>query len=326
MTTEKKKRPKLVYKNISEIAHLWVHETQPEAKCRNAHYRDGVIYSYGEHFPIAKIVKDKKGEKTILFTLDTYSSTTAQHIRDVAQACRHLPKLYMVDVPRWGEPVHSRNIIHWVRKIEEATNKIERAKDNKKWYLRQAQDELAQLEKYIKYYKIKTDDSIKKVRKLCKPELYEKQIREYEEKKAAREKYIEEHWDEVQEKRVQDRVKRQEAKRVAAEKKYKEQIDNWRAGQGYRIPRQYGGYDLLRYRNGRIETSQSVQVPVEAAKRLYERMIKVVAAGGCIDTCKDKILDYQVKEMTQAGIKVGCHYIQMQEIQNMAQQMGWISQ
>lgn len=97
---EKKKRVKLVYKNISEISHLWIHEIQQEARCGNAFYEDGIIYSYGKHFPIAKIEKDKKGNKTVLFTLDAYSRTTAKHIRDVQMACSHVDKLYMVDMPR----------------------------------------------------------------------------------------------------------------------------------------------------------------------------------------------------------------------------------
>ncbi len=325
-TTTKKKRPKLVYKNISEIAHLWIHETQPEARCGNAFYEDGVIYSYGKHFPIAKIDKNKRGEKTVLFTLDTYSSTTGKHIRDVKYACSHADKLYMVDVPRWGQPRHDVNIKYWINKVQNYVSKIPKVRDNKEYLVRDAQAEIAQLNKYLQYYKLKLDKQQKKIVKSADPVLWEEDIRLFKEKKAIREAYLEEHWDEVQEKRKLDREKRAEAKRIAEEKKYAEDIEKWRNGQGYATAWRYKTpHSLLRYNESqdRIETSQSVQIPVEAAKRLYNRINKVIAAGGCVETCPDKILDYQVKEITKDRLVVGCHNIPMTEVQRIAQQLQW---
>ncbi len=59
------------------VAHLWANQSQDEA--RESGYRmyfEGkIIYSYGSHFPIARIVDGN----TILFTSREYSSTTSNH-------------------------------------------------------------------------------------------------------------------------------------------------------------------------------------------------------------------------------------------------------
>jgi hypothetical protein len=320
------KREKLVYKNISEIAHLWAHERQEYARCGNAYYEKDIIYSYGRHFPIARIHTNKKGEKTVLFTLDTYSSTTAQHIRDVDRACSHMNRLYMIDIPTYGDPNHSKNIEYWLTLIANNLGKIDKARDNKLYLLRAAQSELAQMDEYLLFYKLKDTKEVKVARKSIADPKWELQIKEYNEKKAAREQYEQENWDEVQQKKDADRRKRAETKQIKLLEKYREQIDKWRTGESYRIPYTYNGGTLLRYNSGknRIETSKGVEVPVEAAKRLYNRIQKVNKQGGCADNCTDKILDYAVNEIAPTHIKVGCHTIATEEIESMAKQLQWI--
>jgi hypothetical protein len=80
-------RVKKVYPT-DEIAHLWAHQTQSEARNPggNFYFQDKTIYSYGSHFPIARHVTNDKGEAAILFTNRTYSNTTAKHIGNVRQS------------------------------------------------------------------------------------------------------------------------------------------------------------------------------------------------------------------------------------------------
>jgi hypothetical protein len=80
------KRTKHVFKS-HEIPHLWAHQTQADARNphNNLYFIGDTIYSYGRHFPIARIVK--QGKKTcVLLTTRTYSSTTAGHISAVRDA------------------------------------------------------------------------------------------------------------------------------------------------------------------------------------------------------------------------------------------------
>jgi hypothetical protein len=90
--TSKGKRVKQVYSDNSEIAHLWAHKAQSSARNPrgNFYFNGDTIYSYGSHFPIARIVTvergPNKGQEAILFTTRGYSSTTSGHIREVRSA------------------------------------------------------------------------------------------------------------------------------------------------------------------------------------------------------------------------------------------------
>lgn len=84
----------------SEIAHLWAHQSKPEA--RNPHgnfYFEGdTIYSYGRHFPIARHI-EHNGKKAILFVDHGYSNTTAKHIGEVRGSIpRNVPVFEVGDV------------------------------------------------------------------------------------------------------------------------------------------------------------------------------------------------------------------------------------
>lgn len=71
-----------------EIAHLWAHQTQEDARNKqgNFYFRNATIYSYGDHFPIATHVTNTQGDRAILLTTRGYSSTTAGHISQVRRA------------------------------------------------------------------------------------------------------------------------------------------------------------------------------------------------------------------------------------------------
>lgn len=71
---------KTVYNN-EMVAHLWANQSQTEARNSNKsfYFYEQTIYSYGDHFPIAKFHK-VNSERVILFTTRTYSVTTRQHV------------------------------------------------------------------------------------------------------------------------------------------------------------------------------------------------------------------------------------------------------
>lgn len=88
-------RIKRVFADEKEIAHLWFHQAQDSARNRQGtfYFSGDTIYSYGSHFPIARlVVADKgkrKGEKAVLFTARTYHGpTTTKHIKTVWSAIR----------------------------------------------------------------------------------------------------------------------------------------------------------------------------------------------------------------------------------------------
>lgn len=59
-----------------EIAHIWAHQRQDEARNSggNFYFNGPTIYSYGGHFPIASL--SGKHPNVVYFTTRGYSNTT----------------------------------------------------------------------------------------------------------------------------------------------------------------------------------------------------------------------------------------------------------
>lgn len=48
--------------NNSMVAHLWAHEQEESASGSNFFFEGTSIYSYGHHFEVGRIVKNKQGK------------------------------------------------------------------------------------------------------------------------------------------------------------------------------------------------------------------------------------------------------------------------
>src|SRR4051794_17602476 len=83
-----------------EVAHLWAHRAQEHARDRGGklYFNGDTIYSYGEHFPIARHVYHGD-QHIVLFTCMGYSNTTSRHKRRVLSALNgHLPYIAVCDL------------------------------------------------------------------------------------------------------------------------------------------------------------------------------------------------------------------------------------
>jgi len=229
----------------------------------------------------------------------------------------------------YSTPDHDANNSIWRAKIERFLKQATSARENKEWYVRSARSCVGQLETYIAFFKLKVDKFTKALIADAKSDKWENQIEEYSKKKAER---------------LADPLllEKQEKARIAREKKElrdnAEQIEKWRNFEAYnpyvqKKRHRYGSNssqpDLLRYNaeKERIETSQNVQVPVEVAKKFYRYIQVILAKGGCNseECCNYKLLDlYNVTEITDQRIIVGCHRIKMEEVNNIAKQLKWI--
>lgn len=310
-------RIKKVFTDISKVAHLWANQEQDEARNSGNFYFSGdTIYSYGSHFPIAKIVdnasKDKdllsEGSKMCFFTLDTYSSTTASHISVVRQASSHLNKLYMVKIITNTairgvyEYEHKTNIDYWLKMIAINFDKLSRAR-NKEQYHNAIAVNVGQLKRYIAYFGIRVDKATKQLIDNCNPDNF-----------AA--------YSEAESKRI---IASNKAKAKKETQALIEALTKWRNGESQRLySSNNSGYDYLRYNidKQRVETTQAFEIPVKLAVSFYHAIIKTIANGGCKDSsCMEqtKLLNYDVKEITDKHIIVGCHKISIEEINNCMQ-------
>lgn len=82
--------------NNSMVAHLWANESQESANGSNFYFEGQSIYSYGRHFEVGRIVRNKRGEKAYLINDRYYSSTTSRHQYYVREAIPTGSKVFSV--------------------------------------------------------------------------------------------------------------------------------------------------------------------------------------------------------------------------------------
>lgn len=84
--------------NNSMVAHLWANESQESANGSNFYFEGESIYSYGRHFEIGRIVRNKRGRKAYLINDTYYSSTTSKHQYYVREAIPTGSRCSMLDI------------------------------------------------------------------------------------------------------------------------------------------------------------------------------------------------------------------------------------
>ena len=98
-------------KNLgSDLVSAWLRQSQDYGQDRSGgrfYFQGDTIYSYGSHFPIARLRTAPNGEEVIFVTTRTYSKTTSKHISAVQHGIRntHRKVLYVGDpteVVGWG--------------------------------------------------------------------------------------------------------------------------------------------------------------------------------------------------------------------------------
>ena len=84
------KQRRYTFGTHANTCHVWA---QQQAETRIGQSSDGrisfdgeTIFSYGQHFPMAKFIGDYEGQRVVLFNADSYSSSTGGHKSDVRGA------------------------------------------------------------------------------------------------------------------------------------------------------------------------------------------------------------------------------------------------
>lgn len=105
--------------NNSMVAHLWANEKQESANGSNFYFEGESIYSYGRHFEVGRIVRNKRGEKAYLINDTYYSSATSKHQYYVREAIPTGSKMFYVEC----------NISYCIGNMIFVTNMLESIKD-----------------------------------------------------------------------------------------------------------------------------------------------------------------------------------------------------
>lgn len=291
------------FNNQADCAHAWAHQLYTEGKTSNFYFDGSVIYSYGEHFPIA--VQDGHN---VFFTLQSYSPTTAQHKSIVLAAISHKNVIYVEELPSNGNASNdffkNRNISCWIAQIEMALNDYERH-PRRKSLLSKADTALSRLTRFIEALGITPDETLQQL--LTAPSIQNLQ--------------------QFKQERERKQWQRERNKIAQAKKKYTKNIAEWKAEQIRTFDHSGPGIDSnlaylrLRADDTVIETSKGIKVPTEAGRTLWQVVQQVLT--GDIQNYSRHIEGYKVTGISGQFLTVGCHKIPMTEVTEIVSRLGW---
>lgn len=114
-----------------ELFHLWANQSKPAAKSGNVFFEGDTCYSYGKHFPIAKLKTLDDGTPIVLFNPGKYSVSTTRH-QSYARQSVHGREIHTLDTSYWY--LQTREELEDALKQQEKFNNhlAEKAKEDKK--------------------------------------------------------------------------------------------------------------------------------------------------------------------------------------------------
>jgi hypothetical protein len=262
------------YKSISDCIHKFAQQDQTSGKSSNVFFEYKKLYSFGYHFTLAEFLT----ENIILLDDSTYSVTTTKHQNITRYATRQYTQLYK-------STYHIQNCI---RDLKELKNKLAKAKKPAK-YIELAQGII---------------DAHKKAQKLFpdKIENYKTLLKEFKELETFFVSVI----DSDKMKVYKEQQKNLELINLH---QYKSSFKSYQSYNKFKILCK-SKIDYIRASicGNYIETTQSVTIPISEALRLY----KALNMG--IDIRGEKIDGYIVRDVTETQIKIGCHILERNDI------------
>lgn len=299
------------------VAHVWAQQIQESGRSGNGNFsfEGNTLRSYST--PIARIVETRDGSKAALVTTRTYSVTTSgKHMSRIWGAVSHMRVHHVYDVLASGERDHAANLKRLLESYQDGATSLLRKQTLSEWQREQLQRSEVAIVEYAEDFglgspEIDADSDWTKAQAAYQarntPEMIAKRKKEAESRLIRKEK-----------KEAEDR------ERLAKEEA--ERLPRWRAGESVRAP--YGDC-YLRVVGDELQTSLGASVPLPHAIRAF-RIIK---------TCKDRgqawetnghkipVGHFQVDKIEPSGnIKAGCHYINWNEIELIAREIGVFNQ
>lgn len=288
---------KTVYSNSYDVIHLFANLTDEErftrtARCSNVFFENGVLYSYGRHFVLARYVNTKRG-LVVLVNTDSYSNTTSKHQSQTRGALSHHN---VIAVPG-AESSPDYVFDGFARAAKPHLEKLVNAR-KPEIYISQLNGLLFSAAKYAKAMGIKIRTDLKQLLTV---------------KDAA--KYTE-------------AIKKQKAAEIKKQRvNLAKGLRQWRSFEPVTVQtRCPDGFSYLRFNktSRRIETSQHVELPLAYARQFWQ-MIEYGKRNNDFETLIGfEVLDrYRVRAFNSKTIEIGCHRIPLTEIDGIARQLDW---
>ena len=290
---------KKVFSSHNEAAHIWASQSQAEGRAGNIFFENGVIYSYGRHFPVARFAPEYGN--IVLFTSRGYSSSTGKHKGIIRAAIP--PSFHVIYCDDPSRPA-SHNLGIWEKSIlrmrgdfAQSTRKISAGNIAAAIY-QLTSEALAYCEAL----------------KIAAPEW----IKDNDAEKAAR-AYVSEAAKLRDAKRA---IKQEENNRIAALES-EERLALWLTGENVNANGFQFSNTLLRIKGEQIETTRGAKIPVSDALKIYPLLARTKRNGGKIEAGLHSINlgAYRFNSFDGENLIVGCHSIAWAQIEKMAQEL-----
>jgi hypothetical protein len=288
----------------SQVAHVWAQQKKATGKGSNFFFDGAYIYSYGRHYVAGRFTDkfDASGCRIVLVNSTRYSVTTARHVSYVRQALHGLAvSVIEVERPEDDDPRH--NLAAMVAARNAKLEKAATARTYTALHINYADRIERDARIYARAFGADVPEFAPFDRDAIRARIAQ-QANAQREATAAREK----------------------ANREA----YQAAIADWRAHRVDYVPFIYETRAALRLSldGASIETSRRASVPVRVAPVLWRIACDARASGEAREFSRDdraaKVGHFQLTRADADGsLVIGCHTIAFDELQRMAQTLGY---
>lgn len=295
---------KRVFSSHNEVAHIWASQSQPEGRGGNIFFEDGVIYSYGRHFPVARFAPEFGA--VVLFTDRGYSNSTGKHKTIIRGA---IPSAFQVVYCNDPTRTTAHNLGHWQataerlrRDFASKTHKISRGNIAVELF-RTCESAIV----YCMALGIEAPDW----------------TNETDDEMAARD-YV---YELAKAREIKREAARKEREQLAA-LKASERLPLWLAGEN--VPTFDFHYleTMLRVKGDNIETTRGAKIPVSDAIKLWPLLLRVKNSGKTLEAGLHAINlgPYRFSSFDGETLIVGCHSIAWPQLERMAYELNLIGE
>lgn len=351
---------KHVYTN-SELPHVWVHDWRRLGNGRNStdsfYFQQNTIYSYGHHFPIARIIDMPNGDTVSLFTGHDYSNTTARHKSETYRALDGNMPIFQVDNVLANTP--NEHLANWKglrSDLNTHRNAIRAAKNISDWMINGAVAAAEHANEYAQQFAItgrleSTEYPLVAYTEAERLRFTEQQRVgeiEAEARRAQTQAAADAASKSLAESRQKIAEKQARAELIqrltfglikAPETQYSrlaygrpttesmsDAVSDWKRGKRSTLPYSYDGPVLLRITKGResVRTSKGVTIPMSDCAAIWPEIKASYDGQTETDDIKQRSIGiYRVQYLRSGDVKAGCHYVTYAEIRKLAIAMNW---
>lgn len=345
--------------NNSMVAHLWAHEQEEPASGSNFFFEGTSIYSYGHHFEVGRIVKNKQGKKAYLINEDYYSATTSKHQYYVRNAIPTQAMVFSV-----GDNISDTGNMRFVAsKLESIKKSIEKYKKVRtELSYRDVWGNFKNLMDYIKFFDMGTPQRL--LKKSANEWLGTNHELSWKSDKIKREHVRElkrifqillNHqalevlgtvnvivdevcgegtWIKYSERSERWRKGEEERERIKLErlrKDFDEKLEEWKSGEinflntPFYIPGEKPNA-WIRIKGNIIETSKQIKIGIAEARKLWRAVSAMHRGAEFRHGLVEDVTGHQwsINRYENDILTAGCHRIAYSEMEGIAKQLGWV--